>query len=267
MAAHISKLAEVHGSAKLGEQVHVGPFCLIGPDVEIGDGTRLDSHVIVVGKVRMGEHNRVHANAVIGAEPQDSNYAGADTSVEIGSYNVIRESVTIHRGVDPHEPTSVGDQCYVMGGCHIAHGCRVEHQVVMANNVLLGRHVHVGVHATLAGGLAVNHFASIGSHAFVAGMSRVVHDVPPFLVAEGSPARPRGVNLVGLRRCGFSPETLQALEEAYRLLFVDHVGVDSVRELLRSQRQLLPPVNYLLGFVQLQNEGWQGRSRERRRAA
>ncbi len=216
----------------------------------------------------MGEFNQVHPNAVIGGEPQDLSYSGSPTRVEIGSHNVIRESVTINRGTEKDRGiTSIGDHCYLMACSHVAHDCRVGNHVIIANGTMLGGHVHIEDHASLSGGVAVHHFASVGSFSFVSGVSRVLHDVPPFMLVEGVPTRPRCVNVVALRRNEFPPETITALSDAHRLLYRAKVGLDHAREILRNNNQLVPQVNHLLSFVQNQQEGRHGRARDVRRAA
>jgi UDP-N-acetylglucosamine acyltransferase len=205
---------------------------------------------------------------VIGAPPQDLSYRGSPTEVRIGDRNTLREGVTINRATEKEDGvTLVGDDCYLMGGCHVAHDCRVRDHVLMANNVLLGGHVQIEDWAVISGAVGVHHFATIGSYSFTSGVSRVVQDVPPYLLVEGIPARPRCVNTIGLRRHGFTPEQIRALGEAHRLLHRMKAGVDRTREALRSAGLMLPPVNHLLSFIETTCEGRNGRARERRRAA
>jgi len=154
-----------------------------------------------------------------------------------------------------------------MACCHVAHDCRVGDRVIIANGTLLAGHVHIHDDATLSGAIGVHHFATIGSFSFVAGLSRVLHDVPPFMLVEGAPARPRCVNIVALKRNDFPTDTIAALSEAHRLLFRAKVGLDHAREILRNNGMLVPAVNHLLSFIQDQHEGRHGRGRERRRAA
>jgi UDP-N-acetylglucosamine acyltransferase len=186
----------------------------------------------------------------------------------MGDHNVIREGVTINRASEKEDGiTSLGSHCFLMACSHLAHDCRVGSHVVMANGALLGGHVHVEDYATLSGAAAVHHFTTIGSYAFVAGLSRVIQDVPPFMLVEGQPARPRCINVIALKRRGFSAETIHALADAHRLLYRAKVGLDHAREILRSEEKLLPHVNQLLSFIQQQQEGRFGRGREQRRAA
>jgi UDP-N-acetylglucosamine acyltransferase len=268
MSLKIAPTAVVDPHAVLADDVEIGHYCVVGPMVMIGRGTQLMNHVTLTGRVTLGRHNRIYPYTTIGAEPQDVSYRGSDTQVIVGDYNVIRESVTINRGTEKEEGiTTLGDRCFIMAGCHIAHDCRVGNRIIMANATLLGGHVHVHDDATLSGSVAVHHFTTIGSFSFIAGLSRVTQDIPPYLLAEGLPAEPRCVNLVALRRRGMSAEEVRGLSEAYRLLYRTRVGLDHAREILREHSLLSPPVNELLGFLEIQHEGRHGRGRERRRAA
>lgn len=268
MAIDIDPSAVVDPRAVLEDGVRVGPFCAIGPKVRIGSGTQLANNVTVMGDVTIGERNRIFPNAVIGGDPQDISYRGSETQVFIGDDNVIRECVTINRATEKEDGlTTLGSGCFIMAGCHIAHDCRVGSRVIMANNTLLGGHVHVHDDATISGGVAVHHFSTIGSFSFTGGLSRVLHDVPPYMLAEGNPSRPRCINIVALKRHDFAAETIQALSEAHRLLYRGKVGLDHARELLRAANQLVPAVNHLLSFLESQHEGRNGRGRDRRRAA
>ncbi len=268
MSTQISRLAVVDPRAELAEDVRVGPFCLVGPDVKIDRGTQLDSHVTVTGHVEIGAGNRIHANAVIGGEPQDLSFRGGPTRVVIGDHNIIREGVTINRATEKEDGiTSVGSHCYLMACSHVAHDCRLGDHVILANGALLGGHVHVQDFASLSGAVAVHHYTTIGSYAFIGGLSRVIHDVPPFMLLEGTPSRPRCINAVALKRRGFSADVIDALADAHRLLYRAKVGLDHAREILRSEDKLLPQVNQLLSFIQQQHEGRFGRGRDQRRAA
>lgn len=268
MAASIDPRAAVDPRAEIGAGVEIGPFCVVGPEVSIGRGTKLEGNVTLMGRVTLGNHNHLYPGVVIGGAPQDISYRGENTEVVIGDHNIIRESVTINRGTTKEEGlTSVGDHCYLMACAHIAHDCRLGDRVIMANGTMLGGHVHVYDDATLSGAVAVHHFATIGSFSFVSGMSRVIQDVPPFMLVEGQPTRPRCVNIVALKRNDFPTDTIRALTEAYKLLYRSKVNVDDAREILRANGQLVPTVNHLLSFVENQRDGRHGRGRERRRAA
>lgn len=268
MNIRIADHVAVDPRAEIDDDVEVGPFCVIGPKVRIGRGTRLENGVTLMGDVTIGCRNHIYPGVVIGGEPQDTTYRGSDTKVVIGDDNIIRESVTINRASEKEEGvTRIGNHNFLMACSHVAHDCQLGDHIIIANGTLLGGHVHVHDHASLSGAVAVHHFATIGGYSFVAGVSAVRHDVPPFMLVEGYPARPRCINAVGLKRNNFPPHVIQSLHEAHRLLFRAKVGLENAWEILRSNGQLVPQVNHLLGFIQGQHEGMHGRGRERRRAA
>jgi UDP-N-acetylglucosamine acyltransferase len=268
MARCIAETAAVDPRAEIADEVFIGPFSVIGPKVSIGKGTRIENNVTLTGRTTLGEDNHVYPNTVIGAEPQDVSYRGSDTQVVLGSRNIIRESVTINRATEKEDGVTIlGDDCYLMANCHVAHDCKLGSRVMIANATLLGGHVHIHDDASLSGGIAVHHYTTIGSFSFTGGLSRVLHDIPPFMLCEGSPARARCVNVIGLRRHDFLESTIEALHEAYRLIYRSRVGLEKAHEALRSMEMLTPTVNQLLGFLQNQYEGRNGRGRERRRAA
>ncbi len=268
MASYIADNVSIDPRAQLDDDVEIGPFCVIGPDVRIGRGTRLENSVTLMGHVELGQFNHLYPGVVIGGEPQDISYRGAPTRVVIGDHNIIRECVTINRGTEKDAGvTTVGNQNFLMACSHVAHDCWLGDHIILTNGTLLGGHVYVHDFAILSGGVAVHHFATVGSYSFVAGMSCVRHDVPPYMLCEGHPARPRCVNVVGLKRNGFPQDAIDALSEAHRLLYRAKVGLDNAREILRNGNMLLPDVNHLLNFVEEQQQGRHGRGRERRKAA
>lgn len=268
MPTSIAPQAVVDPKAEIGDDVHIGPFCVIGPNVKIGHGTRLENNVTLTGHVTLGEDNQLFPGVVVGAPPQDLSYRGSNTQVIIGDHNVFRECVTINRATEKEDGiTHVGSHNFMMACSHVAHDCKVGNHIIMANGTLLGGHVHIYDHATLSGGIGIHHFTTVGRYAFVGGLARVIHDVPPFMLAEGHPARPRCINVVALKRNNFSAEAIDCLSEAHRLLYRAKVGLDHAREILRTNDKLVPAVNELLSFIQTQQEGKHGRSRERRRAA
>lgn len=268
MAVSIDKTASVDLRAEIAEDVSIGPFCVVGPLAKIGRGSKLLNHVTITGRVTIGEENKIYPGAVLGAEPQDLSYRNGDTRVIIGDRNIIRESVTINRGTEKEDGiTAIGDDCYLMASCHVAHDCKLGDRIVIANGVLMGGHVHIHDDATISGGVGIHHFTTIGSYSFISGLSRVLHDTPPYMLVEGSPARPRCINVVALKRNNFPPEVIKSLAEAHRLIYRAKVGLDHARELLRADGHLIPSVNHLLSFIQIQQEGRHGRAREHRRAA
>ena len=218
--SNIHPLAVIEPGAELADDVYVGPFCFVGRHVKIGAGTRLISHVTVTGRTTLGQHNTIWPQATLGGAPQDLKYTGEDVFLTLGDHNEIRENVTIHLGTgNGGGVTKVGSDNLIMVGAHIAHDCVVGNHCLLANNVLLAGHVHLQDHANLAGAAAVHHYCTIGSFCYVGGMTPVAKDVPPFVIYEGDPARERGVNAIGLKRHGFSDDTIKRLKDAFKRLF------------------------------------------------
>jgi len=267
-AAAIHPTAVVDPAARLAAGVRIGPHCVVSGGAVIGRDTVFENHVTIMGSVRLGARNHVYPNCVIGGEPQDVSYRGSTTLVDIGDDNCLREGVTINRASEKEEGvTRIGNGNLLMAACHIAHDCRIGDHVTIANGTLLGGHVRVHSRASLSGAVAVHHWATIGGWSFVAGLSRVLHDVPPFMLCEGAPARPRCINVVALKRGGFGADAIEAIAEAHRLLWRAKVGIEPAREILSSQGRLTQDVVHLLDFLDLQRGGRHGRARERRKAA
>jgi len=268
MATVVADNVSIDPRAQIADGVEIGPFCVIGPQARIGAGTRLENNVTIMGNVTIGQNNHLFPNVVVGAPPQDTSYRGTDTKVVVGDGNVIREGVTINRATEKEVGvTSIGSHNYLMANCHVAHDCRIGSDVRIANGSLLGGHVHVHDHATISGGVGIHHFTTIGAYSFITGLSRVMHDVPPFMLVDGQPTRPRCINVVALKRNDFPADVIRCLAEAHRLMFRAKMGLDHAREILRADGLLVPHVNELLSFIQEQQEGLHGRARERRRAA
>ena len=268
MTTIIAHTAVVDPRAELDEEVRIGHHCVIGPHVKIGRGTRLENNVTLVGHTSIGRDNHFFPGCVIGAEPQDLSYQGTPTQVIIGDRNIFRESVTVNRATEKEDGvTRMGSDCYLMACSHVAHDCIVEDRVIMANNVMLGGHVHVHHDATISGGVAVHHFASIGCYSFISGLSRVLQDVPPYMLAEGFPARPRCVNVVALKRKNFSSAAIKAISEAHKLLYRSKVGLKHAREILAGNGILVPELETLFEFIDESQLGRHGRGRDRRKAA
>lgn len=218
--ATIHATAVVDPHARLADDAVIGPYCIVGPDVELGRGVVLQSHVVVEGRTRIGEATRVFPFASIGLPPQDLKYRGEASELVIGRRNTLREYVTMNPGTEGGGMvTRVGDGCLFMVGAHVAHDCVVGDGVVMANNATLAGHVTVGDFAVLGGLSAVHQFVRIGRHAMVGGMSGVEHDVIPYGSVMGDRAHLSGLNVVGLKRRGFKREDIHTLRNAYRLLF------------------------------------------------
>ena len=218
--ARIHPTAVIEPGAVLGEGVTVGAFCHVGAEVELGAGVELLSHVVVAGRTKIGARGRLYPFASIGHPPQDLKYRGEPSRLEIGADCIIREGVTINPGTRAGGMlTAIGDRCAFLANAHVGHDCRLGSDIVLSNNVMLGGHVVVGDCAILGGGAAVHQFTRVGAHAFLGGVSGLEHDLIPFGLASGNRARLMGLNLVGLKRRGFSREAIHSLRRAYRLLF------------------------------------------------
>lgn len=268
MSAVIAPTAVVDPQARIGQRVRIGHFCVVGPDVEIGDETVLEDHVIVSGVTSIGEGNHLFPGVVIGSHPQDVSYRGSPTRVRIGDGNVFREHCTVNRGTEKEDGvTRIGDHNYFMTGTHIAHDCRLGDRIVIANNGMLGGHVHIDNDVTIAGGVGVHHFASVGQLSFIGAMSRVLQDVPPYMIVEGQPTRPRCVNVVGLKRHDYTPEDIQILSAAYKLLYRARVGLEAAKAELMARGPYRPVLKHLFDFVENSSGGRHGRGRDRRRKA
>jgi UDP-N-acetylglucosamine acyltransferase len=216
---NIHPLAVVSPQAQIGSGVRIGPFAIVEDDVIIGEGCQLTGHAVVKSGTIMGPNNTVCEAAVIGGRPQHVRCPSDIGNVIIGAGNTFREGSTVHRAVKPDASTVIGDNNYVMAGAHIAHDCHLGNHIVMANNCLLAGHVTVGDRAFVSGGVAVHQFCRIGRMAMVGGHARVVRDVPPYLTIDGISGDVVGLNLVGLKRNGFSPNDIIVLKEAYRLIY------------------------------------------------
>ncbi len=220
--SNIHPSAVVAPGAKLGKDVHIGPFCMVGGDAELGDGVDLESHVVVAGRTTIGARTRIFPFASIGHQPQDLKFKGEPSTLSIGTDCLIREGVTMNPGTEGGGMvTSVGDRCAFLANSHVGHDCRVGNNVIFSNNVMLAGHCTVGDFAIIGGGAAVIQFARVGPHAFVGGMSGLEHDLIPYGMALGNRAYLSGLNIIGLQRRGFSRAQIHDLRRAYRLMFAE----------------------------------------------
>jgi len=246
----IHPTAVVDAGAKIADNVSIGPYCVIGPDVELQDRVELLSHVVVQGRTQVGPDTRVFPFASIGTIPQDLKYRGELSKLVIGSNNTIREHVTINPGTERGGMlTRVGNNCLLMVGAHVAHDCLLGDHVIMANNATLAGHVTVGDYAIVGGLSAVHQFVRIGAHAMVGGMSGVEFDVIPYGSVLGDRARLCGLNLVGLKRRGFSKDDIDGIRKAYRMLFAEEGTIRERVEDVASEFSDSALVNDVLEFI------------------
>ncbi|HEX2197979.1 MAG TPA: acyl-ACP--UDP-N-acetylglucosamine O-acyltransferase [Burkholderiales bacterium] len=246
----IHPTALVHAGARLAADVEIGPYCIVGEKVEIGEGTWVGAHVVLDGRVRIGRRNRIFHFASIGAPPQDKKYAGEDTAVEIGDDNTIREYVTVNRGtaIDAGV-TRVGNENWIMAYVHFAHDCQIGSKAIFANACQLAGHVVVGDWAIFGATTLVHQFVHVGAHAFTGMGTYLAQDLPPYVTAAGNVARPYGINSKGLSRRGFSAQDVQGLKRAYRTLYRSGLSLEDARRELESQAAACAPVRAFLDFL------------------
>ena len=249
--------AQIDPGAVLGANVSVGAFVVIGPEVEVGDGTRIDAHCVITGPTRIGRDNHFHPHAAVGGDPQDKKYAGERVSLEIGDRNVIREFTTINRGTGAGGGvTRIGSDNWILAYSHIAHDCQVGNHCVFSNNATLAGHVEIGDYVILSGFAGVHQFCRVGAHAFI-GMGALVNgDVPPYLMvaAEGY-SRPRGINSEGLKRRGFDATRIAAIKRAYRALYMSGAPMADAREQLATVAAESEDVRLMLEFIERSERG------------
>lgn len=246
----IHPTAIVEDGARLGADVTVGAFSIVGQNVTLGDGVTLDAHVMVRGRTTIGARTRVASFAVIGGEAQDLSYKGEDTAVEIGADCVLREYVTVHRGTGRGRGTTkIGANCFLMIGVHVAHDCQIGDKVILTNQATLGGHTQIGDHAILGGLAAVQQRARIGQHAFVGGLTGVTRDVIPFAMATGRFVRVAGINKVGLLRRGYSREAVHDIHRAYNMFFQSTGPREQRLEALEKAFGGAPAVGEMIAFI------------------
>ncbi len=247
---NIHPTAVVDPRAKLAAGVTVGPYTVVDGDVEIGEGTTIGAHNVVTGHTRIGRDNRIFHFCSIGEANQDKKYRGEPTRLEIGDRNTIREFATLNRGtVQDAGATRIGSDNWIMAYCHIAHDCQVGSNTVFANQTTLGGHVHIGDHAVLGGHSAFHQFVKVGAHVMVGGGSIVLQDITPYVMVGGNPIATHGINAEGLKRRGFTPESIAALKRAYKTLFKSGLTLAEARAELERQAAEAPEVRMLLDFL------------------
>ena len=256
MSAEVHPSAIIDRAARLANGVTVGPFSVIGPNVEVGEGTWIGAHVVLDGKIKIGRNNKIFHFASLGAPPQDKKYAGEETSVEIGDGNTIREYVTMNRGTALDVGvTRVGNDNWIMAYVHFAHDCQIGNKTIFANACQLAGHVTVGDWAIFGATTLVHQFVHIGAHAFTGMGTYLPQDLPPYVTAAGNMAKPYGINSEGLKRRDFSPEAIAGLKRAYRTLYRSGLGLEEAKVQLREQVAACPPVKEIVEFLDRSKRG------------
>ncbi|MDX1953829.1 MAG: acyl-ACP--UDP-N-acetylglucosamine O-acyltransferase [Verrucomicrobiota bacterium] len=251
----IHPTAVIHPNAKVPASCEIGPYCVIGEHVELGAGCRLHSHIVIDGHTRLGEGNEIFPFASIGLKTQDLKWKGGITRTEIGSFNTFREYVTIHSATSDGEVTTVGSHNHILAYCHVAHNVTLGNRVIMSNVATLAGHVTVEDHAVIGGLAAIHQFCRIGKFSIIGGCSKVVQDVPPFMLADGNPAETRTINKIGLERNGVSEEAQSALKQAYRILFRERLTISNALAKIEAELPKLPEIIHLVEFTRSSERG------------
>jgi UDP-N-acetylglucosamine acyltransferase len=253
---NIHATAIVSPQANLAEGIQIGPYSIIESDVNIGKNTIIGPHVVIESHTDIGEDCRIFQFASIGAAPQDLKYVGEETRVVIGNHNTIREFVTINRATAADIGTTIiGDHNLLMAYCHVAHNCKLGSHIVMSNAANLGGHIFVEDYAIIGGLSGIHQFTRIGAHSIIGGASAVTQDVPPFVMASGNHARLYGLNLVGLKRRGFSESTIAALKKAYKIIFRSSLLRSVAIEKVKNEIEDLPEIRQFVEFIQTSKRG------------
>ncbi|MCD8235516.1 MAG: acyl-ACP--UDP-N-acetylglucosamine O-acyltransferase [Prevotellaceae bacterium] len=253
--SEISPLAFIDPEAKIGENCKIGPFCFIDKNVIIGDNNVLMNSVTLLSDTRVGNGNTFFPGAVIGAIPQDLKFRGEETTAEIGDNNNIRENVTIHRGTASKGKTVVGNNNLIMENAHVAHDCLVGSGIIMGNSTKLAGEVVIDDNAILSGVVLVHQFCHIGGYTMVQGGSRTSKDIPPFIIGGKEPIAYAGLNIVGLRRRGFSAELIENIHNAYRLVYNSNLTVSEAVEQIRKEIPMSKEIEYIVDFISSSQRG------------
>ena len=252
----IHPTAIIHPGARLAENVSVGPYSVIGEHVTLGSGTTVAAHVVIEGWTELGRDNQVYQFASIGANPQDLKYAGQETHLKIGDRNRIREFTTLNRGTaEGGGITTIGNDNLLMAYSHVAHDCIIQDHTILANGATLAGHVEIESAAILGGLSAVHQFCRIGCHTMISGGAMVAQDVPPYTVAQGDRAKTMGLNLIGLKRRGFSEETIRGIKKAYRLIFRSGMRLEDALETIGQDIESSPELDHFVTFIKDSQRG------------
>ncbi len=253
-SANVAATARVHPGAAIGPQVEIGEYVVIEDNVEIGPRCRLEPYVYVKRWTTLGEGNQISAGTVLGTDPLDKTFTGERSYLRIGNRNIIREHYTISRGTQPESTTEIGDGNYIMTSGHIAHNCRIGHNTVIASCALVAGHVEVEDQAFISGGVVIHQFSKIGRLAMIGGNSRVNLDVPPFFLYTDFNARPKGLNVVGLKRAGFTPAEIANLKTAYKVLYRSGLRLKDALERIKAELDT-EHTRHLVKFIESSERG------------
>lgn len=254
-SARIHSTAVIHPDARVADSATVGPYAIVGPGVELGERVRVASHALIERDTSVGEDCVIHHGAVLGSDPQDLKYDGEPSRLAVGARTTVREYCTLNRGTGQDGLTRVGSDCLLMAYVHIAHDCEVGDHTILANSTHLGGHVQIGEYATIGGVTGIHQFVRIGDYAFIGACSKATQDIPPYFLVDGHPCVAHGINLVGLRRRGFSAEALRKLRRAYRTMYKSSRNLGDAIEEIEGWTDAGPEVQRLLDFVRTSERG------------
>lgn len=252
---NISSLAYVHPEAKLGDNVIVEPFAYVDRNTEIGDGTRVMTQSTVLSGAHIGSNCTIFPHATVGGIPQDLKFRGEDTLAILGDNTIIRECATVNRGTASKGFTKIGSNCLIMAYCHIAHDCVLNDHVILSNSTQLAGEVEIDDYAIISGGALVHQFTKIGAHVMIQGGAKIGKDIPPFVMVGREPITFVGLNIVGLRRRGFTSERINSIQEIYRYLYQSGFNFTQARERIEKELPETEDRNYILEFVRTSSRG------------
>lgn len=251
----IHATAVIHPKARIADGCRIGPYCVIGEHVTLGEGCHLHSHVVIDGHTTLGRENRLYPFTSIGLQTQDLKWKGGVTRTVIGDRNTFRENVTIHSATNDGDATVIGSDNNLLAYCHVAHDCQLGSHIIMSNVGTLAGHVTVDDHAIVGGLAAIHQFCRIGRMSIIGGCSKVVQDVPPFMLVDGNPGQTRTINKIGLERNGVSEEAQNALKQAFKILFRERLTMTNALAKIEAELPPLPEVQHLLQFARTSERG------------
>jgi UDP-N-acetylglucosamine acyltransferase len=251
----IHATAIVDPKAQIADNVEIGPYCIVGPDVKIGSGTKLIAQCHITGQTTLGENNTVYPFAALGTQAEDYDFKGGNTYLRIGDNNIFREGVTVNSGTKDGSETVIGNGCFLMANVHVAHNCILGNKVIMVVNAGISGYVQVGDNALLSGLTGIHQFCRIGRFCVLSGGSIVSLDVPPFMIADGRNGALRGINIVGLKRNNFSPDTIRAIKNIYKIFCRSGLNTKNALEKIRADLPAIPEVEEFIQFVESSERG------------
>ncbi len=252
---NIHQTAIIHPDAMIADGVSIGPYTVIEKDVSIGEGTSVGAHCYFESGAHVGKNNRISHGVIFAAPPQDIKYAGEKTELFVGDNNIIREYVTLHRATPYSYKTVIGSNCFLMAYSHVGHDCVVGDNVILVNSVQLGGHSVIEDFVIIGGGSQVHQFCKIGEHTILAGASATFKDIPPFIKAALTPAQFGGINSVGLRRRGFSNESVETISKTYKTIYNSGMNISQAVQHLKESADLIPEVLQIIDFIETSTRG------------